>query len=220
MKILYNFATRSRPEKCLKCVKNIIEMSSSANFIIHVKIDEDDETCNVESFIDVLECHYNVLLNIGTSKNKTHAINRDIPIDGFDIICSHSDDMIWNLKGFDNLIRNQYENGFRGILHIPDQYASTRLITYPIMHVDYYVLDGYVYNPAYESVYSDCEQQDVAKIRGQYKLLDRHGLLTHEHYIAGYGNEPDELLKRTENPIVYAKDRRMYEYRKSINFGL
>lgn len=194
-------------------------MSESDNYEIILKLDRDDPTCYNEEFYKQVEKFEKVRIIIGESRNKVHAINRDIPSDGWDILCGHADDMEWQVRGFDNVIRGEYESGFRGLLHIPEPFAKERLITYPILHRDYYLKDGYVYYPFYDNVACDNEQHEVSVIRGQYKFLPSHGLLIHKHYIAGWG-QPDALLEKTENPIGYAKDLRMFHYRKSINFGL
>lgn len=221
MKILYNFPTRSRPEKALACLKNIEYMSGSENFFCVLKIDHNDPLCNNSYFINkATEFHW-VSIVLGHSNNKVHAINRDIPDTGWDIIISVADDLYINQKGFDNIIRAEYESGFRGALHIMEQYGKDRLLTFPILHKDYYEIDSYIYNPSYSNVYCDNEMQEVAKIRGQYRLHPAHGIFEHRNPICGseYG-EPDELLLKTENPIGYVRDRNVYEKRKSINFGL
>lgn len=219
MNILYNFPTRSRKNKALSCLDNITYTSKTSDYKILLKIDEDDEACNCSDFI-WKACKYpNVELNIGVSHNKIHAINRDIPEDGWSVCITFSDDMFIGVKGFDEIVINEYKNGFTGLLHFPDGHANERLCTFPIVDYKYYQLDKYIYNPAYANVYSDCEQQDVAKIRAMYKYMPCHGYITHNHPI-WTGEEPDDLLLKTENPIGYVRDRNVYEKRKSINFGL
>jgi hypothetical protein len=160
-----------------------------------------------------------VILVRGWSRNKIHAVNRDLPYAYADIIITFSDDMYIEMHGLDSIIAKEYEDGFRGLLHIPDNYAGIRLCTLPIMHAEYYKKDGYVYYPGYVSVYADNEQQDVAIMRGDYKLLPIHGAIIHKHPIAGYG-EQDALSLKTEDPVNYAMDAKLYHERKSINFGL
>lgn len=217
MRILYNFPSRSRPAKALSCIDNITYTSKTSNYKILLKIDEDDFTCNCDEFINSASRYENVEIKIGTSKNKIHAINRDIPEDGYDLLLTMSDDMFFIKKGFDEAVRNSFI-GFDGLVHFPDQVAGQRLITYPMMSKKYYERFGYVYHPDYVSVYCDHEQQEVAKILGCYKFVDVN-ILEHRHSIWGFG-EPDELLQKTENPVTYARDRRTLDYRRSINFGL
>lgn len=225
MRILYNFPTRSRRNKCFNCVSNIIENSVGGDFEIMIKADIDDweMTCN-EGLEGIVICNEKARASggkvkcvWGESKNKVHAINRDIPEDGYDLLLTMSDDMVFTKYGFDLDIREAFEN-FDGLVHFPDQVAKDKLITFPMMTREYYLKFGYVYHPDFVSVYCDHEQQEVAKILGKYKFVDKD-ILRHEHAIWGFG-EPDELLQKTEDPKVYARDKRTLEYHRSINFGL
>jgi hypothetical protein len=115
---------------------------------------------------------------------------------------------MWFVKeGFDLDILEAFKD-FKGLVHFPDQVAGSRLITYAMMHKDYYDLDGWIYHPLFNSVYADNFQQDLAKKRGLYKFVDKP-ILQHRHSIWGYG-EPDALLRKTENPENYQKDKQIY----------
>lgn len=213
-KILYNFATRERPEKAINCIENIISMSRHDDFLILIIADMDDDSMFNQEMVDRINSYPKVKLSFGTSTGKINAINRDVFMAGdFDILCNHSDDMHFIKEGFDLDILESFEN-YKGLCHFPDQIAGDKLITYAMMHSDYYNLDVYIYNPLFMSVYADNYQQDVAKKRNLYKFVDKK-ILEHRHSIWGYG-EPDELLKRTENPIMYAQDKVTYERLKSL----
>lgn len=217
MKILYNFPTRSRTDKALNCIDNIIYNAKHDDYIILVKIDFDDETMNNDKVIRMLYSRPNVFITIGKCDTKIQAVNRDLPYGYDDIICCHSDDMWFTKEGFDLDILEAFE-GFDGLVHFPDQVCGDKLITYPMMTRSYYDRFGYVYHPDYISVYADHHQQEVAKKLGMYKFVDKK-ILEHRHAIWGFG-EPDQLLQKTENPLTYKRDKRTLEYQRSINFGL
>lgn len=206
MHILYNFATRSRKDKAFACIDNIISLSRTDNYHIHLTLDVDDDTMNttevrdkIASYGDKVSAHW------GISHSKVSAINRDIGLcgDEWQILCNHSDDMWFVKEGFDVDIVEAFE-GFNGLVHFPDHKVKEALITYAMMHRDYYNIDGHIYHPDFDNVYCDNYQQHVAKARNKYKFVDKH-ILEHRHVAWGYG-VADELLKKTENPEGYKKD--------------
>lgn len=217
MKILYSFPTKSRPDKAIACIQNIHDMSESENYEIILKVDFDDASCNNTDFISKIAQFKKVVLVFGESRNKVHAINRDIPKEGWDILMNQSDDMWFIKKGFDADVINAFID-FDGLVHFPDPVAKERLCTYSMMSNNYYNQFGYIYHPDYVSVYCDHHQQEVAKKLGKYKYVNSE-ILEHRHAIWGFG-EPDELLKKTEDPLIYARDKRTLDYQRSINFGL
>lgn len=216
-RICYVFASRSRPEKFFNCLENIEDNSNSKNYFVWAKLDEDDDTMNNETVKSKLKLYPEVTVKWGLSSGKINAINRDLEdLPDFDIICCHSDDMVFTEFGFDDVIRQNC--GADDYLHIPDGHTGNRLCTYAIYGKDYFKRTGYFYNPEYESVYADNEEDERAKKLGRYKFVDVK-ILRHEHSIWGYG-VADELTKKSEHPIVYQKDHQTYLRRKAINFGI
>ncbi len=209
-KILYKFASRSRPGKFFACVENIMSLSKHDNYVIFCTFDIDDETMfngEIIQRLNKLKETRKLVYHFGKSLNKINAINRDLSIAGdFDILCNHSDDMWFIKEGFDLDILAAFDN-YDGLVHFPDQ-QQKRLITYAMMSKKYFDGDGYIYNPEFESVFADNFQQDQAKRRGMYKLVDIP-ILEHRHHAWGYG-EADELLLKTENPVTYHKDAETY----------
>lgn len=218
-KILYNFACRNRKEKMFSAIENIIELSSTTNYLIQLSLDVDDiELTSPEVVSRINSYGSNVKAYWGISHSKISAINRDIMLGyPFDIVCTHSDDMVFVKHGFDVEIIKEF-NGFSGLLHFPDGRVNERLCTYSIMDKGYYEKFKYIYYPEYKSVFCDNEQTDVAKILGMYKYVNKN-IIEHRHYRAGYG-EPDELMKHNDSPEMYRSDSEIYYRRKSINFGL
>lgn len=218
MKILYNFCSRSRPTKLINCLDNIIFLSKHTDYIIVLTLDIDDTTVSSKVFYEKIKSYGKKVVPLyGYSENKVHAINRSVNYFDFDIICNHSDDMKYIKEGFDLDILEAFEN-YSGMVHFPDQKALQALCTYSMLSKDYYDKFGYIYNPEYESVYCDHESQDVAKRLNKYKFIDKK-ILEHHHPIWGYGQK-DELLEKTEHPIVYAKDKETYQRRLNNNFYL
>lgn len=218
MKILVNFATRSRPEKFLKAINRL--NATAHNLDILVKADLDDET--MIGIEDKLECD-NVRFAWGYSDSKIHAINRDITGD-FDILVNFSDDM-WPVKvGWDDDLRLVYGlEGLKLAAHYSDGTdVRDRLITYSIMGRELYDFLGYVYHPSYISLWCDNEFGDVSKILGVYKYLGgvthKNVLWKHKHPAWDKDAATDEQYKRTES--FYRRDEMNYLQRKADNFGI
>jgi hypothetical protein len=207
MKLTYNFACRERPEKLFKCLENITSLARHEDYEIICTLDVDDSTiCNPE-VRDRIAQYSKVKSYFGISKSKIDAINKNICFATGDIILNHSDDMVFIKEGYDLDILEAF-NGFKGLVHFPDQKVGKKLITYAMMHRDYLDLDGWIYNPEFDSVYADNFQQDLAKRRNKYKFVDKR-ILDHRHNRWGYG-KPDALLQKTESADVYKKDRATY----------
>ena len=223
MKILYNFASRSRPEKLIRCIENIIQNSTHNNYVILLTLDVDDTTVANKGFYEKLVSYgANIKPVYGFSKNKIEAINRSVWIvSDWDICISTADDMVFTDKGFDSKIIelfNKYFPDTDGFLHLPDGKVNERLPTLCIIGKKLYDYFGYIYNPIYSNVYCDNEQFDVVRILNKYHYEPVH-LFKHLHPIWGL-SEMDDLYNRNENKENYAIDGEIYRKRKSINFGL
>lgn len=219
-RILFNIASRSRPEKCRKLITNIIDLCDD-NYIVVCKVDSDDpEISNYRKYFHVNSLTF--VLKEGISKNKIHAINRDIPEDGWDIIVDLSDDFVITRKGFDNVIREHC--GPDDCLHFPEPFATKQneknknenIIIMACMGREYYNRFGYIYNPVYKSLWCDNEITAVAKKLGRYKFVDEE-IFYHAHPAAGYGVK-DKQTVYTES--FYKSDKKTYLERKAKGFPL
>lgn len=204
-RILFNFASRSRPGKFNAAIFNIITMAAETNMLIVAKIDSDDPERD----------HYlnnGCAIVLGQSISKVHAINRDIPAAGWDILVNMSDDMHFLTPGFDNIIRQHC--GPDDFVHFPDGHVDRRLCTMSIIGRKYYERDGYVYHPDYKSLWCDNEAMSVAKRRGRYKYVNQQ-IFEHRHP-AWIGGEKDALLQHTES--FHAEDRATFIRRRRAGF--
>lgn len=219
MRILYKFASRSRPAKLFSCLDNIHNMAKNDDYEILLTLDTDDETCNSETFKKRLSYYNKVTPIWGTSTGKINAINRDIELtNGWGIIMCHSDDMTIVKEGWDLDIISHYEQGFSGLLHYPDGRAENRLCTYSIMDKAYFDLFRCIYNPLYKSVAADNEQHEIAVLMGRYKFVPSVAI---RHLHPAYGDAPtDPLYLRNEHPSLYAEDLNTLSNRRAINFGI
>jgi len=192
MKILFKYATRSRPALFKRGMESIINNVASDNYHIVVSIDSDDQTM-LSADLD----YPNTTIFAGLSKNKIDAINRDMNyVKDWDIVVNMSDDMVFTQKGFDDIIRVELDKNLDQCLHFPDQYQGANCMTMSIMGRTYYERDNFIYNPVFESLWCDVVAQEIAQIRGCYKFVNKH-FITHLHPSLGLAPY-DEQAKKTE----------------------
>jgi hypothetical protein len=220
-KILFNIASRQRPEKFRRLVRDIFLMCHTWNIEIVAKIDTDDP--RMKDYYKPRDIDgWNVTYKPGVSTSKVHAVNRDIPTDDWDILVDVNDDFVFTKIGFDNIIRANC--GPDDCVHFPEPYAELNsnkkgregIIIMPVMGRAYYDRFGYVYNPAYKSTHCDNELTEVSRMLGRYKFV-HEDIFYHEHPAAGFGVK-DALLKRNE--LTWNKDERTLHRRRAIRFGL
>jgi hypothetical protein len=217
MTICYSFASRSRVDRFFETLDNIQTMSAQQNHFIVAKLDDDDTAMNNDAVRARLSSYPGVLQKWGTSKSKIHAINRDLEdLPHWDIMVCLSDDMRFRTYGFDDLIRQFMPADLDGFLHLQDDYAKERVATVHIVGHKYYQRDNYIYNNAYYSMWCDDEAQAVAQIRGKYILVPGTHI-EHLHYTNNAKAKKDELYWRND---TYNADKKIFEQRKKMNFGL
>ena len=187
---------------------------NSEKIIFNFVVDIDDETMNT---ISILETAKNYKLMISDNKSKIEAINNMPKNIEWDILLLISDDMIPQVNGWDNIIREdmqKYYPDLDGVLWYNDGYAGNRLNTLVCMSRKYYERFGYIYHPAYKSLYADNEFMEVANKLGKQTYID-NVIIKHEHP-ANTGKPYDERYRITES--FYQEDKTTYEKRKLAGF--
>ena len=216
-KILFKYPSRGRKKQFLEGMDSIVRnLRDKKNYQILVSADVDDPEMR-----GINEAYPNSIIFYGESKSKIEAINRDIVFaePDWDIIICMSDDMRFIFYGFDDLIRQEFEDGdFDKLVHIPDNDAKQFLATMYIAGRMYYERFGYIYYPEYKSLFADNEAQEVAMKLSKYKYLDIPGLIFHAN--PAYGHQPKDAMFIEQQEIGWTVDKETYERRKQINFGL
>lgn len=218
-RILVKYTSRSRPENFERGLKSIIDNANELNELrVLVSLDSDDD--KLKEYEDLLQKYYDkvfIKVYIGKSNNKIDAINRDIDTIKFDwhILVNFSDDQIFTVKGWDDIVRHWVKRDT--FVHFPDPNQST-LATMSIMDREYYERFKYIYHPDYQSVYCDNEAQEVA-IKLQRYIKSDFCIFDHLH--PAWGKAPnDRQYLLTEHPQVHHRDKLTYERRKANNYDL
>lgn len=206
MKILYKFASRSRPENFFRGLVNIVT-NSRLDFHVLATFDTNDESMNTLDIRKRLDAFKNLTYIFGTSKNKIDAINRDMEFaPSFDILINTSDDMLFIQEGFDEQIEKDFAGDYDQFLHYNDGNQKSVVSTMSIMGKAYYDRFNYIYHPSYESLESDVEATEVAKLLGKYKYMgDDRILFRHLHPSFGLSRY-DAQYNRTEASDVRGRD--------------
>lgn len=175
MKILFKYPTRDRPLKFSRCLTEYYKLIADKNFRFVVTADNDDQSMNnpqLKAYLEQIpQCEY----FFGNNDSKISAINADIPEDDWDILVLVSDDMIPEVAGFDNIIREKMTEHYPdldGVLWFFDGWRRD-LNTLCILGRKYYDRFGYIYHPAYKSFWCDAEFTEVAAKLGKQTFIDQ-----------------------------------------------
>jgi hypothetical protein len=134
----------------------------------------------------------------------------------WDIVVLVSDDMIPQVNGYDDIIRNEMIARFpdrNGILWFNDGYQADKLNTLCVYGRAFYERQGYIYHPSYKSLFCDTELTDLC--RTDYKDICAYTpncIIRHEHPGTGFANNMDSLYQI--NQKYWNDDMYMYISRK------
>ncbi len=217
MRILFKYASRSRPLLFKRGVDSIINNLSGANEVCFlVTIDDDDVTMSSDY---VLSCfpegfRERVIVDVGKSTSKIHAINRGVELveAPWEAIVVMSDDMVFTKHGFDCIISEKC--GADTFLHLRDVYHNENLCTLSIMGRDYYDRFGYIYHPKYVSEWCDNEATEVAKKLKRWVYVQE---TVYKHLHPAWGTAKTDPLYR-KSSAAGRNDSRTYNERAAKNF--
>lgn len=218
---LFKYPSRGRPERFFKSLDSLVNNISDVDYYhVACTLDISDSTMNNPEIIERIKSYKNISIQWGESNSKIDAVNRSIPDIPFDILIVHSDDMEFNLFGFDVLIGVDMMTHFPnmdGLLHYPDQDARDVLATMYIAGRKWWEFRGKkIYHPSYKSLWCDNEEGLAAKTCGKYKYL---GYQINLHHNPAYGHLPkDEMFERQQSD--WNHDEENFKQRRAKHFDL
>jgi hypothetical protein len=223
MKILFKLPSRGREARFFASMESILNnLADKENFHISCTLDEDDEIMNRPEVIERIETFSNTSIEWGLSTSKIHAINRSMPDVNWEILVNPSDDIFFNIYGFDEMIRNEMRQNFPdgdGYLHFNEQDSGTALNVMTIIDRTYYSRFNFIYHPDYFSLWVDNEQFEVAKALGRYVYVP-YSIMEHRNpAYEKYGMERDAKFDEDQK-IGWTVDQETYHRRKAINFEI
>jgi len=227
MRILLKCPTRSRPGQFIRILNQYVTLANRPDLLgVCVSCDHDDKTMtetsiqhhikNITHQVAWSEIYY------GNSTNKIEAVNADISDVpwNWDIVVIVSDDMVPQVKGYDDILRSHMMAKFAdtdGILWVNDGTQGDKLNTISIMGRKMYDSFGYLYNPAYKSLFCDTEFTDLCKgpLASKCTYIP-YMLIRHEHPGTGFPQRNDALYMR--NNSYWYQDLMTYISRKNYQY--
>lgn len=244
-KLLIKIPTR---ERGLHWVKSYLDNITNPNTRILLTLDKDDLNGDLGLELSMFKLEIftpqidKIFIKTGESKGKIEAINRDINefIDDFDVLLVGSDDMIPQVKGFDQIIlddmkatypdgdgclwyhtedhqKELFKRHRRQILPSSREFYQKWICMLPIMGKAYYKRFNYVYHPSYKSFWCDNEQTEVAVKLNKITYLHKQ-IIKHTHPSWDASGKDDELYSR--NNINWGYDQNNFRKRKSRGFPI
>ncbi len=231
MKILLKCPTRSRPQQVISTLGKYIQLATQKDKIgIAVSCDEDDTSMTRNLVKEELERTLKQVawhrVFFGQNKSKIQACNANMSEVEYpwDIVVLVSDDMIPQVSGWDDVIRNHMISRFpdtNGILWFNDGCQGEKLNTLCIYGRRMYEELGNIYEPEYKSLFCDTELSD----RCRTDLKDRclyvsSCIIRHEHPGTGFPQKNDALYQHnqrfwSEDMMTYIR-RKRYAYDWSV----
>jgi hypothetical protein len=221
MNILVKFPTLNRTTQFFNTLYKYYKMAENLdNMKFVITIDESDHSMNNEKVLNGLKTYPNLECHIGTSKSKIDAINRDLDkIHNWDILLLASDDMIPQVLGYDEIIRNdmkKYYSDLDGILWYNDGHQKNNLNTLSILGKKYFDRFKYIYYPEYKSEWADNEFTRVGNLLKRQTYID-NVIIEHQHPNWGYGQNDHIHFDNYKNSSF---DKSIFEFRVKTNFNL
>lgn len=223
MRILLKCPTRSRPRKIVETLRKYVQLANHPELLgVAVSCDSDDTTMQqTQDLQSVLApCGWKRIF-YSSNKTKIEACNADMQhVDyPWDIVVLVSDDMIPQIRGYDDILRNHMKARFpdtNGVLWFNDGYQEHKLNTLCIYGRQFYESQGYLYHPSYKSLFCDTELTDVLKASPEKYEYIPYCIIRHEHPGTGFSQQMDGLYQK--NQRYWNED--MYNYIRRKTYAL
>lgn len=212
-RLLVRMPTRSRPEQALEVLTRYRALAGIP-ITIEVIIDEDDASMMAAPVLQRLAA-LGCIVTVGQHKTKVEACNGG-RVDEWDILLLASDDMLPVVDGYARRIVEEMERAWPhldGALYFFDGVRKD-LVTLPIFGRRFYDQFGFVYNPAYKSLWCDTEQTALWTKMGRLACVEEM-IIEHRHHVWGKA-EKDALYLR--NDSLFSADKEVYDRREARGF--
>lgn len=218
MKILYKYPTRQRPDKLNYCLDTYNSLMSGGAYEFLLSIDNDDSSMHEPMIKEYLAKKSNLKVFSGNNKTKIEAINADIEnVSNWDILVLVSDDMIPQVRHFDDIIRQDMTRLYPdtdGILWYFDG-RRRDLNTLCILGRKYYDRFGYIYHPSYKSFWCDNEFTEVGNTLKKQTFID-NVIIRHMHPVNDKTVQWDALYEKNNAPLI--ADHQNFIKRRALGF--
>lgn len=227
MKILLKCPTRSRPHKIIATLRSYIKHANRPDLLgVAISCDDNDETMTRNLVQEELHrtlaptAWHRIFFSRNTSKIEACNANMSEIDWQWDIVVLVSDDMIPQIQGYDDVIRNHMTARFPdtdGILWFNDGARGKELNTLSIYGRAMYNRLGSMYRPEYKSMFCDNELTDLCtSIYADKCLYIPYCIIRHEHPGTGFPQNGDALYDH--NQKFFYEDMCTYISRKTYAY--
>ena len=159
-----------------------------------------------------------VTIIMGDSTNMVQASNAAAERSQGDILVLVSDDMFPPI-GWDTKLIERFDayGDEPVVLQVFDGIRSD-IVTLPIMNRLAYEKLGYLYHPAYISMFADNDLAETARKHGFYRV-DKNLEFDHRHYTVGK-SKLDKTYQKENSKIAWDHGQRVFEHRKRNGFPI
>lgn len=187
---------------------------ASGDHTIQYILSVDDDDPDLELYRS-LAASNGVALVTGPNRTMVEAVNRGAKAATGDVLIAVSDDFGCPER-WDRSIA-QVIAGAREAAVLVHDGLQARILTLPILTRAFYERLGYLYHPAYISMFADDDLTDVARAAGV--LIDaRHLTFPHRHHVAGL-SEPDDTYRRQNSNRSWWHGWGVFRRRQIDGFG-
>jgi hypothetical protein len=173
--------SKGRPFQALKTTLAWIE-KASGKYPIEYIISLDDNDTFTDQYLSMFE-DTNVRVIITPSRSCVGAVNEAAKAATGDILIVVSDDFECPLD-WDRIVVRNMDMSTPCALHVDDGITNfSRIMTIPIINRQLYEVLGYVYHPAFVSMWADNHLYEVVSIKGKIVIVE--DVFQHNHYING-----------------------------------
>lgn len=229
MRILLKCPTRNRPHKIISTLSAYMRLANHPEQLgVAISCDDDDISMSRnlvhEELHRILKKTAWHRIFLSSNKSKIQACNANMnEIDwNWDIVVLVSDDMIPQVQGYDDVIRNHMLSRFPntdGILWFNDGFQGDKLNTLCVFGRKMYDSFGYLYHPDYKSLFCDTELTDLCKEDLKEKCFYiPYCIIRHEHPGTGYSQNMDALYE--QNQKYWNEDMYTYIRRKKYPYEM
>ena len=226
MRILLKCPTRSRPQKVMATLAQYMKLANHPELLgVAISCDHDDVTMARNLVHEELHrilgktAWHRIFMSPNKSKIEACNANMNEISWEWDIVVLVSDDMIPQVQGYDDVIRNHMSARFpdtNGILWCNDGAQGDKLNTLTIFGRKMYESFGYIYNPEYKSLFCDTELTDLCNgVLKEKCLYMPYCIIRHEHPGTGFAQNMDALYDR--NQKYWNED--MYTYIRNKKYS-
>jgi len=219
MNILVKFPIRGRVKRFFETLDAYRSKESGKHLVQYlITLDANDKDMNTPEIEGRLRGYDRLGFRYGSNAGKIEACDADMDLadPNWEVVLLASDDMLPQVVGWDDRIATDMRREFPGTdgcLWYHDGRVKS-ICTLSILGRAYYDRFGYIYHPAYTSLFCDNEFTDVAIAAGKmWKSEDV--IIRHDHPSYGIG-EQDDLYHH--NQSLYHADQKVYEKRKAEGF--